>query len=145
MEEELKSGTSINNHRPSELDTITSHGISRVLEEPTTCKSGLPILDGSKYSCSKVSTLSTQPTIRSLKSKTKRMRKVKQSLSTQEMVIRTTMPTKDGRSSMLIKLKSSELRVSTKSLVSISTDHSISDQECQCKELPNAMEPTTFG
>jgi len=32
-----------------------------------------------------------------------------------------------------------------KNLVSISTDHSTSDQECQCKELLNAMAPTTSG
>jgi hypothetical protein len=50
MEETPKSGTSINNHLPSEPDTITNHGISRVQEEPTKCKSGAPTLDGSKSS-----------------------------------------------------------------------------------------------
>jgi hypothetical protein len=38
---------------------------------------------------------------------------------------------KDGQLFILIKLKRIELRASTKSLVSTSIDHSISDQECQ--------------
>jgi hypothetical protein len=55
------------------------------------------------------------------------------------------MQTKDGKLSMLTKLERSELRVSIKSLDSTLTDHSISDQECQCKELPNATVQATFG
>jgi hypothetical protein len=50
MEETPKSGTSINNHLPSEQDTTTNLGTSRALEELTTCKSGAPTLDGSKSS-----------------------------------------------------------------------------------------------
>jgi len=46
---------------------------------------------------------------------------------------------------MLIKLKSLEPRVSTKSSVYISIDHSILDQECQCKELLSAMVQTMSG
>jgi len=33
-----------------------------------------------------------------------------------------------------------QVRDSTKNLVSTSTDHSTSNQECQCKELLNALE-----
>jgi hypothetical protein len=55
------------------------------------------------------------------------------------------LQTKDGRSSMSTKHLKSEARVSTRNSDSTSTDHSISDQECQCKELLNATEPTTFG
>jgi hypothetical protein len=55
------------------------------------------------------------------------------------------MQTKDGRLCMLIKLSQTERKDSINNLVSISTDHSTLDQECQCKELLNAMEPTMFG
>ena len=51
-------------------------------------------------------------------------------------------PTRNGRLSILIKLNLLDLKDLTKSLVSISTDHSISDQECQCRESKNALEPT---
>jgi hypothetical protein len=50
MAERPKFGISTNNQRPLELDTTTSHGISRVLEEQETCKSGQPTQDGSKCS-----------------------------------------------------------------------------------------------
>jgi hypothetical protein len=53
--------------------------------------------------------------------------------------------TKDGRLSILIRLRLLELKASTKNLVSISIDLSILDQECQCRELLNATVPTTFG
>jgi len=43
----------------------------------------------------------------------------------------TTERTRDGKLFMLIKLKNSRPRDSTKNLASTSTDHSISDQECQ--------------
>jgi hypothetical protein len=53
--------------------------------------------------------------------------------------------TKSGRLSMLTKLSHSDLRVSTRNSVSISTDHSMSDQECQCKESLSATVLTMFG
>jgi hypothetical protein len=77
MEEELKFGTSINNLRPSEPDTTINLGISRVLVEPETCKSGAPTQDGSNSSNSKENTLSTLPTIRFLKFNPQRMKKDK--------------------------------------------------------------------
>jgi hypothetical protein len=52
------------------------------------------------------------------------------------------MQTKDGKSCTLIKLTNSELRDSTKNSDSISTDHSTSDPECQCKELQNVLVQT---
>jgi hypothetical protein len=55
------------------------------------------------------------------------------------------MSNKDGRSSMSTRLPRLEPRASTRSSVSTSTDHSTSDQECQCKELLNATVPTMFG
>jgi ribosome assembly protein YihI (activator of Der GTPase) len=58
--------------------------------------------------------------------------------------VRTTL-TKDGRLSMLTKLKLLELRDSTSNSDSTSTDLSTSDQECQCKELPSATVPTMSG
>jgi hypothetical protein len=73
------------------------------------------------------------------------MKKVQLLLSTIEMETKPTMPTRDGRLSILIKLKPLELRVSTRNSDSISTDHSTSDQECQCKELLSATVPTMSG
>jgi hypothetical protein len=49
MVERLKSGTSTNNLLPSEQDTTTNLGTSRVQEEPIKCKSGAPTLDGSSF------------------------------------------------------------------------------------------------
>jgi hypothetical protein len=80
-----------------------------------------------------------------LKLKTKRMKKVKHSLLDLEMETTKTMLIKDGRSSMLTRLKQLEPRASTKSLVSTSIDHSTSDQECQCRELLSATVPTMSG
>jgi len=53
MEIEVKSGTSINNQRPSRQDWTTNLGISRALEEPVRCKSGALTLVGGKYSHTK--------------------------------------------------------------------------------------------
>jgi hypothetical protein len=85
MEERPKSGTSTNNQRPSELDTITNHGTSRVLERLMICKSGVLTLDGSRSSNSEVRSLLIQLTTRSLKLETKRMKKDKLSLSTRDL------------------------------------------------------------
>ena len=46
---------------------------------------------------------------------------------------------------MLTKQRLSDLKDLTRNLVSISTDHSTLDQECQCRELLNAMVPIMFG
>jgi hypothetical protein len=103
MEEELKFGTSTNNLRPSEPDTTTNHGTSRVLVEHKICKSGQPTQDGTNSSNFKVSTSLIQPTTRSLKSRTQRMKKDTQLELPIELVVR--LPTRDGRSSMLTKLR----------------------------------------
>jgi hypothetical protein len=52
---------------------------------------------------------------------------------------------KNGRLFMSIKPNQSEPRDSTRNSVSISTDHSMSDQECQCKESLSATVLTMFG
>jgi hypothetical protein len=49
---------------------------------------------------------------------------------------------KDGRLSILIKLLRQEPRDSIRSSVSISTDHSISDQDFHSRELLSAKVPT---
>jgi hypothetical protein len=74
-----------------------------------------------------------------------KMKKAKQLLSTTRMETRITMPTKDGRLSILIKLEPSELRDSTRNSVSISIDHSILDQDFHSRELLNATVPTMSG
>jgi hypothetical protein len=66
MAERLKSGISTNNLRPSEPDTTTNHGTSRVLVKPETCKSGVPTQDGSKYSNTKMDSSLIQLTTKSL-------------------------------------------------------------------------------
>jgi hypothetical protein len=145
MEEELKSGISTNNQRPSELDIITNHSTSRVLAKQVKCKSGALTLDGSSTSNSKVDSLSILQTTRFLMFTKERMRKVNLLRFKARMEITNPMLTKDGRSSILIKLRRSELKASTKNSVSISIDHSTLDLECLCKELPNATELTTSG
>ena len=52
-----------------------------------------------------------------------------------------TVPTRDGKSFMLIKPIRFQERASILNLVCIETDHSISDLDSQCKELLNAKEP----
>jgi len=52
---------------------------------------------------------------------------------------------KSGRLSMLTKPSQIEPRDSTRNSASTSTDHSMLDQECLCKESLNAMVLTMFG
>jgi hypothetical protein len=51
----------------------------------------------------------------------------------------TTVPTKDGRFSTLLKLRMKLNQDLTKNLALISTDHSTSDQECQWEESWNLL------
>jgi len=140
-EEELKFGTSTNSQRPSEPDTTINPGTSRVQAEPTTCKSGQPTQDGSKFSNMRATNSSIQPTTRHFQLLEPRMMRDKQLLS---METKREL-TKSGKSSMLTRLKRLGLRVSTRNSDSTSTDHSTLDQECQCKESLNATAPTTSG
>jgi hypothetical protein len=57
----------------------------------------------------------------------------------------TRLKNRNGMSSMLMKPRKSQLRDLTKTMVSKSTDHSTSDQECQCTELLNALDITVPG
>jgi hypothetical protein len=60
-----------------------------------------------------------------------RTKKGEVSLSIRDMV----EPTKDGKLSTLMKARRKQPRVSTRASDSISPDHSILDQDSQCKEL----------
>jgi len=127
MEERLKSGTSINNPRPSEPDTTTNHGTSRVLEKQTTCKSGQPIQDGSKSSSMKITNSSIQPTTKLFQLMERMILKDKELLLTEikrELI-------KDGKLSILTKPNQLELKDSIKNLDSISTGLSTLDQDSQ--------------
>jgi len=73
------------------------------------------------------------------------MRKDKEYKLPVETTSREAQSTNDGRSSMSIRLMPSELRDSTKTLGSTSTDLSTLDLECQCKELLSATVPTMSG
>jgi hypothetical protein len=78
MEERLKSGTSINHLLPSELDITINPLTSRTQVKPTTCKSGAPTLDGSRYSSMRRVNSSIGLMERSLMLQETRMLKVKQ-------------------------------------------------------------------
>jgi DNA-binding transcriptional regulator YiaG len=79
---------------------------------------------------------STSKTIEYLMLAETKMLKDNQSLFTRDMVVLT----RDGRSSILIRLKMSKMKDMKRTSDSTSTDHSISDQDFQCKELQNAQE-----
>jgi len=62
MEEALSYGTLTKDQRLSRLSLTTSHGTSRVPEEPIICKSGVLTQDGSRYSFMLMSTSVTLKT-----------------------------------------------------------------------------------
>jgi hypothetical protein len=104
------------------------HSTSKMLVERTTCRCGIPILDGSNFSDSKVTTLSMFRTTKYLKFKVMLTKK-------QEMLefIQGTMEdTKDGMLSILTrKVKILEKVNLTEILDSMLIDHSILDLKCQ--------------
>jgi hypothetical protein len=102
-----------------------------VLEELTTCKSGVPTQDGSKYSTIRTNTSSIHQTTRFLMFLEVKMKKVKQLSCGIEMVNKEELLIKDGRLSILTKPPKLELRDSTKNSASTLTGHSISDQDFQ--------------
>ena len=120
MEDEPKSGTSINNPRPSELDTTTNLGILRVLEEQETCKSGALTQDGGNFSLTVNHTSSTGRTRRFLMFQDQRMLKDKQLSSGRDTVEQT----RDGELSILTLIRETKPRDSTRNSVSTATDHS---------------------
>jgi hypothetical protein len=129
--EEHKYGTSTSNLKPLELDITTNHGISRVLVEPTTCKSGALTPDGSKFSSLRMNTSSIHQTTKFLMLLEAKMKKDKLLEYKIEMVEKVELLIRDGRLSILIKPPKLELKDSTKNLASTLTDHSISDQDFQ--------------
>jgi len=68
-----------------------------------------------------------------------KMKKVDKSLSGTNIMVQT----RDGRSSILTKLKKYRTKDSMRTSVSISTDHSTSDQDFLLRELLNVLEQTT--
>jgi hypothetical protein len=73
----------------------------------------------------------------STKAKTQNIKKL---FFTRDMEIET----RNGKSNILTQSVRRTTRDLTKTLVSIQTDHSTSDQDFQCKELWNVSEPTTW-
>ena len=112
-----------------------------MLVEQTTCKSGAPTQDGSKYSSMKRANSSTGLTAKFLMSHHPKMKKDKL-LVLQVIPVRTT---RNGEFFILTKLLRLKQRDSMKSSASTSIDHSTSDPDCQCKELLNVTELTTSG
>jgi hypothetical protein len=130
MEERPKSGISTNNLLLSEPDITINLGILRALVRPTTCKSGPPIHNGSKFSSTRKINSLTGPTTRSLRLKELRMKKDK------PLVYGVTMedPIKNGPLFILTKLRALKLRDLTKISASMSTDHSTSFQSYHSTE-----------
>jgi hypothetical protein len=128
MHKEDKSGGSTKNHSPSRPRSTTNHGTSNPLVGPRTCRSGAPTHNGSRSSSIKTTNSSTpERTKRFSMSQVERMLKLNQLLFGRIMVERT----RNGTSSILIKLLRRILRDLIKNTDSKSTDHSTSDQECQ--------------
>jgi hypothetical protein len=109
-----------------------------VLEELTECRSGALTLDGGKSSNLLTNNLSISKTEESLMFQVLKMKKEEQLLLIKLMAV----TTKSGMSSMLIKPRQLQLRDLIKILDSILTVHSTLDQDSQCGELLNVLEPT---
>jgi hypothetical protein len=127
MVETPKNGTSINNPEPSNPDLITNHGILKIQERPEICKSGVPTQDGGRSSNTEETTLSIFRTRRFLMFSVEKMPKDKKLSSGED----TTEPTRDGELSTLTEPVKNKPEVTTETLASMSTEHSISDQDFQ--------------
>merc|ERR1712066_1046203 len=93
MEETLKPSGSIKDQRPSSpSNTLAGLGTSRMVEEPATCKCGVPTQDGSNSSNTKAQTSSMSRTAKFLMLSAPEMLKAK----TCKFITDTTEPTKDG-------------------------------------------------
>jgi hypothetical protein len=120
-------GTSINNHSPSDPDLTTNLGTLEAPVKPATCKSGAPAQSGGKHSPMKATTSSTSKTEKHLMFTETEMKKEERLLCGEStMVI-----TRDGQSSILIKLLRKLLQDTAKNGVCGSAEHSISDQDFQ--------------
>jgi hypothetical protein len=104
------------------------------------CKFGAPTQDGGKSSSIRIANSSTGPTTRSLMSeevKTKKDNKLEFGAITEADI-------NNGKLFILIRQRAHKLRVSPKTLDSISTDHSTSFQIFHLEEWLNALVPTTL-
>jgi len=85
-----------------------------MLEKPTTCKSGVPTLNGSRSSTIRMNTSSISETRRHLMYTEERMKKEERSLPGKSTMERT----RGGKLSILIRPRSKRLQANLKSLVS---------------------------
>jgi hypothetical protein len=97
------------------------------MEDPTRCKSTTPTPNGGRSSSMTDHTLSIGKMLSALMSQETRMRKVNQFKFTRDMMVRT----RDGVSSILTKLRRSQLRDLTETSDSTETDHSTLSQDYQ--------------
>ena len=105
------------------------------------CKSGAPIQDGGKFSDMRTTNSSIGRATRFLMSEEQRMKKEDKSASG----VTTEANINNGQLSILTKQRDHKPRVSTKTLASMSTDHSILFQNSHSEELLSATVLTTFG
>jgi hypothetical protein len=120
MEEEPKSGTSINNLGLSDPDTTTNLGTLRALVELMTCKSGALTDNGSNYSSMRTTSSLTGETIKLSMFKMVKMLKDKKFVSGPI----TEAEHNNGELFILTQQKKTGLRDSIKNLDFISIDHS---------------------
>jgi hypothetical protein len=105
------------------------------------CKFGAPTQDGSKSSNTEDSNSLTSKTTKHLMFIKTKILKDKRLLSGRDI----TDGIRDGESSIWTNPERKVQRDTTPNSVSTSADHSTLDQECQCKELSNALAPTTLS
>ena len=110
-------------------------------EGPMTCKSGLPTQDGSRYSSTRTTNSSTGNPAKSLTSREVRMRKA------MLLVFGVTMEASINNGMLFISIKQMDHkpRDLTRTLASMSTDHSTLSLNFHSTELLSATVPTTSG
>lgn len=136
----LRSGGSTGRPRPSEIRcTITNLLISPMVEQLMICRSGTPMVNGSKCSSINRTTSSTSRIKDALLSVRTEIQKDKMSLFKRRL----SKSLRNGTSSTLIKPRIRRPVESTSHMRFNSVNHSSSDQDCQCKELSQlSMEET---
>jgi hypothetical protein len=131
MSTTLKSGTSINRPLPSRVSWTTRSLLTlRMQEDQTTCTSGIPTEDGSNASSTSRTTSRMFKMVKLLVSEVTRTWKAKVSMLSNSLI----NSARNGKLTMLTKLKTESHLVFTLHTRSILVDHSSSGQDCQCKE-----------
>jgi hypothetical protein len=133
MDKNPKFGTSINSLRLSRIRVTTSHSISLTQVNLITSRFGQPTQDGGNSLPMKVNSFPMSKTTRFLMLMETKTRNTETFICIRDI----TVQTRDGRSSMLIKLKLVSQRVWMRNSVSTETDHFTLDLDFHSRELFN--------